>query len=85
MSQCTYSVPLVDTAFFISDERSALTKMAPLCELQAWHEVDIRTNYTNHQSCTTFVEFTAQEQRDILKEFAGRVASSVMEALAMVM
>ena len=51
--------------------------MGPLCELQGRHGVDVGSNYTNNQSCTTFVEFIALEQRDLLKNLLERKFFSI--------
>ena len=66
-----------DIAYFICKQRLAFSKMGPLCELQARHGVDIGSNYTNNLSCTTFVEFIALEQRDILKNLLERKFFSI--------
>ena len=55
-------------AYFICKENMAFTKMAPLCELQAQHGVQLGTGYKNNQACSVFVEYIAKEQRIMLRE-----------------
>lgn len=57
-----------DLAYFICKENLAFTKMAPLCELQAKHGIDLGTGYKNNQACTMFIEYIAEEQRILLNE-----------------
>ena len=60
-----------------ANKQLAFSKMGPLCELQGRHGVDVGSNYTNNQSCTTFVEFIALEQRDLLKNLLERKFFSI--------
>jgi len=57
-----------DLAYFICKENIAFTKMAPLCELQAKHGVQLGTGYKNNQACSTFVEYIAKDQHIVLQE-----------------
>ena len=43
-------------------------KMAPLCELQAKHNVELETGYKNNQEYLMFIEYTANEQRILLND-----------------
>ena len=56
-----------DIAYFICKERMPLENMKPLCELQERAGVDMGTGYKNNQACATFVEYIAQEQRELVK------------------
>ena len=54
--------------------------MAPLCELQARHGVQLRTGYKNNQACSVFIEYIAKEQRIVLLEQLKFLAYRLMEA-----
>ena len=56
-----------EIAYLICKENLAFTKMAPLCQLEICHGVDLGQGYKNDQACATFVEYIAREQRDILQ------------------
>ena len=45
----------------------AFTKMKPLCELEERHAVDLGSGYKNDQTCATFIEFIALEQKERLQ------------------
>ena len=55
-----------DTAFFISKENLAFGKMGALCELEERHRVDLGQGYKNNKACARFVDYIADEQRQIL-------------------
>ena len=55
-----------DTAYLIAKENMAFTKMAPLCELQERHGVNLGTGYKNEKACATFVDFISLEQQHIV-------------------
>lgn len=57
-----------EVAYFICKENLAFTKMAPLCELQAKHGVELGTGYKNNQACAVFIEYIAEKQRILLNE-----------------
>ena len=40
--------------------------MAPVCELEEKHSVDLGSGYKNDQACANFEQYIAQEQREIL-------------------
>ena len=42
--------------------------MAPLCELQAKHGVELETGYKNNQAYVMFIEYIANEQRILLND-----------------
>ena len=50
-----------DIAYMIAKEGMAYTKMAPLCELQERHKVQIGGSYRNNQACATFTDFISEE------------------------
>lgn len=51
----------------------AFKKMAPLCELQAKHGVELETGYKNNQAYLMFIEYTANEQRILLNDKLNNV------------
>ena len=55
-----------ETAYVIAKEKLAFTKMKPICELEERHGVDLGLEYQNDKACSTFIEFIAREQQDIL-------------------
>ena len=58
-----------DIAYFIAKEGLPFTKMAPLCQLEERHGVNLGTGYKNNQACTQFVEFIAKvEQQNLLSK-----------------
>lgn len=40
--------------------------MAPLCALEEKHGINLGSGYKNDKACATFVEYIAQEQRELL-------------------
>ena len=44
-------------AYFPAKENLALTKMAPLCQLEVRYGVDFGSSYKNIQACTTFLTY----------------------------
>ena len=52
-----------DIAYLIAKEHLAFAKMAPICELQERHGVNLGTGYKNEKACATFVDFISLEQQ----------------------
>ena len=50
-----------DVAYLIAKEKPAFTKMAPICELEERHGVDLGAGYKNDQACATFTEFIGRD------------------------
>ena len=50
----------------------AFAKMAPLCQLEERHGVDLGHGYKNELACATFIDYTAQEQRQGLAASLSR-------------
>ena len=40
--------------------------MSALCQLEEKQGVDLRVGYKTNQACTTFVDYIAQAQREVL-------------------
>ena len=55
-----------ETAYMITKEKLAFTKIKPICELNERHGADLGSEYQNDKACATFIEFIAREQQDIL-------------------
>jgi len=55
-----------EIAYLLCKQNLAFLKMAPICELEEKHGVDLGSGYKNDQTCATFVEYIAQEQRTLL-------------------
>ena len=53
-----------EIAYMLCKEGLAFTKMEAVCELEEKHGVNLGTGYKNNQACATFVEYTAQSQRE---------------------
>ena len=51
-----------DIAYLIAKEHLAFAKMAPICELQERHVVNLGTGYKNEKACATFIDLIALEQ-----------------------
>ena len=54
-----------DIAYLIAKENMAFAKMAPLCQLEERHGVDLGHGYKNELACATFIHYIAQEQRQL--------------------
>ena len=50
-----------DMAYLIAKEKLAFTKMAPICELEERHSVDLGVGYKNNRACATFTEFIGRD------------------------
>ena len=50
-----------DVAYLIAKEKLAFTKMAPICELEERHSVDLGAGYKNDRACATFTEFIGRD------------------------
>lgn len=48
--------------------------MAPLCELQERHGVDLGTGYKNKKACATFTDFIALEQKHTVVNSLARAS-----------
>ena len=55
-----------EIAYLICKENLSFVKMAPICELEERHSVNLGAGYKNDQACASFVSFIAQEQRELL-------------------
>ena len=55
-----------EIAYFLCKQNLPFTKMAPLCALEEKHGVDLGSGYKNDKACTTFVEYIAKQQRELL-------------------
>ena len=55
-----------ETAYVTAKEKLASAKTNPICELEERHGADLGTEYQNDKACTTFIEFIARKQQDIL-------------------
>ena len=53
-----------EIVYLICKEGMAFTKMAPLCELEEKHGVDLGAGYKNNQACAIFVDYIARAQRE---------------------
>ena len=62
-----------EIAYVICKEKMAFTKMAPLCTLEEQHGVDLGSGYKNDQACAEFVEYIAQERKDVLNSTLSKV------------
>ena len=62
--------PKFDIAYVLAKEGMAHTKMAPLCELQERHKVQIGENYRNNQACATFISFISEDLHVRLHEYS---------------
>ena len=63
----------LDIAYMILKEKTACTKMQPLCILEGQH-ADVGSGYNNDQVCATFVEYNiAPEQKEKLQEALSKV------------
>ena len=56
-----------EIAFFLAKEKLPFTKFLPLCEMEVRHGVQIGSGYKNDHACTSFVNFIALNQLEILK------------------
>ena len=57
-----------DIAYFIAKEGLPFTKMAPLCQLEERHGVNLGDGYKNNQSCAQIIEFIAKvEQQNLIE------------------
>ena len=61
-----------EIAYFLCKENLAFAKMSPLCALEEKHGVDLGSGYKNDKACATFVEYIAQEQRELLTSTLAR-------------
>ena len=61
-----------ELAYFICKENLAFAKMGPLCTLEEQHGVDLGLGYKNDKACVTFVEYIAQERRELLTTTLAR-------------
>ena len=55
-----------EIAYFLCKQNLSFTKMAPLCTLEEKHGIDLGSGYKNNKACATFVEYIAQQQRELL-------------------
>lgn len=55
-----------EIAYLICKERMAFLKMAPLCELEEKHGVNLGSGHKNNQACADFVDHIAQSMRECL-------------------
>ena len=62
-----------DIAYLIAKQNLAFTKMAPLCELQERHGVNLGTGYKNEKACAIFVDFIALELKHTIANSLARV------------
>ena len=46
--------------------------MAPLCQLEGGHDVNLGTGYKNNQACAQFVEFIAKVEQQKLVEVLSK-------------
>lgn len=56
-----------DITYLIAKEKLAFTKMAPICELEERHGVDLGAGYKNDKACSMFTEFISRDLRLTLK------------------
>ena len=69
-----------DIAYFIAKEGLPFTKMAPLCQLEERHGVNLGTGYKNNQACTQFVEFIAKVEQQNLVEILSKARFFSLQA-----
>ena len=50
-----------DITYLMAKEKLAFTKMAPICELEERHGVDLGAGYKNDRACATFTEFISRD------------------------
>ena len=69
-----------EIAYMLCKQNLPFTKMAPICELEERHGVDLGSGYKNDQACATFVGYIAQEQRELLASALGKVRFFTIQA-----
>ena len=70
----------LDITYMILKEKTACTKMQPLCILEGQH-TDLGSGYNNDQVCATFVEYNiAPEQKEKLQEALSLQADGSTDA-----
>ena len=61
-----------DIAHFVATEKLAFTKYPRICELEAYHGVNVGRAYTNEPAGKTFFHYIAESKREELVKYVAK-------------